>query len=144
MSGFSYMWLALIIIFFAIEATTYNLTTIWFAIASVVGFVLSAFSVNIWIQVTISLVVSILLLIYTKPFAEKKLKVKKEPTNSDMVIGKTGVVVSKITSDKFAGEVNVRGKIWSAVSKNGEDIGENEKVKILSIDGVKLIVEREE
>ena len=52
--------------------------------------------------------------------------------------------VSKIASDKFAGEVNVRGKIWSAVSKDGDDILENEKVKILSIDGVKLIVEREE
>jgi membrane protein implicated in regulation of membrane protease activity len=144
MNGFSYMWLALIIIFFAIEAATYNLTTIWFAIASVVGFVLSAFNTNIWVQLIIALIVSVLLLIYTKPFAEKKLKVKTEPTNSDMVIGKTGIVVSKITSDKFAGEVNVRGKIWSAVSKDGDDIFENEKVKILSIDGVKLIVEREE
>lgn len=144
MNIISYMWLSLIVIFFLVEATTYNLTTIWFAIASVVGFVLNAFGIDIWIQVIASLVVSVLLIIYTKPFAQKKLKVKNEATNSDMVIGKTGIVVSKITSDKFAGEVNVRGKIWSAVSKDGDDILENEKVKILSIDGVKLIVEREE
>ena len=63
------------------------------------------------------------------------------PTNSDMVIGKTGVVTKKIEANKY-GEVKVFGNIWMATSSDEIDV--DNKVRILSIDGVKLIVEKEE
>ena len=144
MSEFTLLWFLLTITFFVLEATTYNLTSIWFAIGSVAALVVSAFCNVFWIQLTVSLVISLILLIFTKPFAEKKLKLKKEPTNSDMVIGKIGIITKDITQDKFAGQVKVNGAVWSAVSKDNSVVLEGERVKIVSIDGVKLVVEREE
>ena len=62
----------------------------------------------------------------------------KIPTNLDMVIGKKGIVTETIEKDGI-GEVKVLGKKWSAYSD--KEIEENSKVKILSINGVKLKVE---
>ena len=60
------------------------------------------------------------------------------PTNLDRVIGKVGVVTEKIEKDGI-GEVKVLGKKWSAYSD--KEVEENSKVKVLSINGVKLKVE---
>ena len=65
-------------------------------------------------------------------------KREEVPTNLDMVVGKTGVVTEKIEKDGI-GEVKVLGKKWSAYSD--KEIKENSKVKVLSINGVKLKVE---
>ena len=63
-----------------------------------------------------------------------------EPTNSDRVIGKVGEVTQKIGRNKY-GEVKVYGNTWTASSKQVINVGE--RVKVLSIDGVKLVVEKE-
>ena len=84
-------------------------------------------------------ITSFLLIILTKPIIGR-LKVKKvEATNLDMVINKIGIVTEDIKQDKI-GEVKVLGKRWSAYSNT--EIKKDEKVKILSIDGVKLKVEK--
>ena len=69
----------------------------------------------------------------------KKVKKRESiPTNLDRVIGKVGVVTETIEKDGI-GEVKVLGKKWSAYSDKG--VKENSKVKVLSINGVKLKVE---
>ena len=64
-----------------------------------------------------------------------------QPTNSDRVIGKTGEVIKAISENEY-GEVKVFGNVWTATSN--QDISVGDKVKVVSIDGVKLIVEKEE
>ena len=72
----------------------------------------------------------------------KKFKgFEKVPTNSDRVIGKRGEVTKEIDRDKY-GEVKVYGNTWTATSK--EDISVGEKVIVTGIEGVKLIVKKEE
>ena len=91
------------------------------------------------LEIIVFIVSSFLLLLLTKPLI-KKIKVKKvEATNLDMVINKIGIVTEDIKQDKI-GEVKVLGKRWSAYSST--EIKKDEKVKILSIDGVKLKVEK--
>lgn len=143
MNPLSVFWLILTIALFTVEATTFNLTTIWFAIGSVVGLILSMTKVGFLIQLISAIAVSFVLLIFTKPIVEKKLKPTKVATNADLLIGKTAVVKSEISPEKFAGEVSVKGQIWSAVSADESTISVDEKVRIVSIDGVKLVVEKE-
>lgn len=91
------------------------------------------------LEIIVFIVSSFLLLLLTKPLI-KKIKVKKvEATNLDMVINKIGIVTEDINQDKI-GEVKVLGKRWSAYSNT--ELKKDEKVKILSIDGVKLKVEK--
>ena len=134
-------WLIFFIILVIIELITINLVTIWFAFGALVTSLVSLYTANTVILLAVFTLVSLLLLLITKPVVEK-LKVKKVvATNLDQVIGKTGVVTEPIVKDKI-GEVKVLGKRWSAYSDR--EISKDKKVKILSISGVKLNVEEKE
>ena len=131
-------WLIFFIILVIIELITINLVTIWFAFGALVTSLVSLYTTDTVILLAVFTLVSLLLLLITKPVV-KKLKVKKVvATNLDQVIGKTGVVTEPIAKDKI-GEVKVLGKRWSAYSDR--EISKDKKVKILSISGVKLKVE---
>lgn len=131
-------WVIFFIILVIIELITINLVTIWFAFGALVTSLVSLYTTDTVILLAVFTLVSLLLLLITKPVV-KKLKVKKVvATNLDQVIGKTGVVTEPIAKDKI-GEVKVLGKRWSAYSDR--EISKDKKVKILSISGVKLKVE---
>ena len=133
------IWLVIFIVLVIIELLTINLVTIWFAIAAVFALLVDIITRNTMLEIIVFILSSFLLLLLTKPLI-KKIKVKKvEATNLDMVINKVGIVTEDIKQDKI-GEVKVLGKRWSAYSNT--EIKKDEKVKILSIDGVKLKVEK--
>ena len=134
-------WLIFFIILVIVELITVNLVTIWFAFGALVTSLVSLYTTDTVILLAVFTLVSLLLLLITKPVV-KKLKVKKVvATNLDQVIGKTGVVTEPIAKDKI-GEVKVLGKRWSAYSDR--EISKDKKEKILSISGVKLKVEEKE
>lgn len=134
-------WLIFFIILVIVELITVNLVTIWFAFGALVTSLVSLYTTDTVILLAVFTLVSLLLLLITKPVV-KKLKVKKVvATNLDQVIGKTGIVSVPIEKDKI-GEVKVLGKTWSAYSD--KEISKDKKVKILSISGVKLKVEEKE
>ena len=93
-------------------------------------------------QLLIFVIVAGVLLVATRPLAKKLLFVKKQSTNADSVIGQVGVVLQAIDNDLATGRVKVNGLDWSARSSNADAIAENTRVRVLAIDGVKLIVER--
>lgn len=138
----SVYWIILFLVLLLIELVTVNLVSIWFAIGSLVAFITSFFTDSILIQLLVFVVVSIVSLFVTLPMVKKfKNKEKIVPTNLDRVIGKEAEVVKEIKPNHY-GEVQVFGTTWTATSKDTLDVGE--KVKVLKMDGVKLIVEREE
>ena len=129
-------WFVTFIILLIIEIVTINLVSIWFAIGAIASMINSIF-----IQLIVFIIVSLISLLITKPII-KKIKSKEIiPTNLDRVIGKSAIVTKEIKKDKY-GEVKVLGSIWTACSDADIDLGE--KVKVLSIEGVKLIVKIEE
>ena len=136
-----WFWLAMAIIFTLIEVFTAGLTTIWFAIGSIPMIFLSFLPIPFLYQVLIMLVISIVLLIFTRPFFVKKLNANKEKTNVDALIGKTALVTKKIT--KFEkGEVKIDGKIWTAKSVSDEDLDAGTECLLQSIEGVTAIVSK--
>lgn len=137
----AYGWFIAFLILLFIELATVNLVSIWFAIGSLAAFITTFFTDNIIIQVGVFIVVSIISLILTKPIIKKFKANEVVPTNSDRVIGKRAEVVKKITEDEY-GEVRVLGNVWTAVAKETFEVGQ--KVKVKAIDGVKLVVCKEE
>ena len=131
-------WLVLFVILALFELATVNLVSIWFSLGALITTFVSLVTDNLMIHLAVFTISSILLLLLTKPFVKKMKKREKVPTNLDMVVGKTGVVTEKIEKDGI-GEVKVLGKKWSAYSD--KEVEENSKVKVLSINGVKLKVE---
>ena len=68
-----FYWLIALAVLLVIEIITLGLTTIWFAGGALVAFVLALFNVPLLVQITVFLVVSILLLLFTRPVVEKGL-----------------------------------------------------------------------
>ena len=133
-------WGLLFLIFIFIEIITINLVTIWFAFGSLITVFVSLYFDSIIIQTVVFILASLLGLVLTKPITSK-LKAKKfEPTNLDRFIGKSGVVIKKISYNQ-KGEVKVLDTIWSAISDDELEVGD--KVIVEKIEGVKLIVKKE-
>jgi membrane protein implicated in regulation of membrane protease activity len=133
-------WLIVAIASIVIEIITLgNLICIWFAIGALVSAILAWLKVYTAIQYIVFFVASILAMLIIRPLAAEYLRGNTVPTNADRLIGKTGVVTKDITSDSW-GEVLVMGVRWSAISVDNTAIKKDTKVKIMAIDGVKLMV----
>lgn len=137
-------WLLLAAIFIVIELVTLGLTTIWFAGGAFVAAIAGACGANLVVQVILFLVVSIVLLVLTRPIAVKHLDSKIEKTNSEALIGQTAVVSQEINNVNATGQAKINGMEWTARAKNdGAIIPVGTNVTIVEISGVKLIVEVE-
>lgn len=137
----SIYWFIAFLVFLVIELVTVNLVTIWFAIGAILAMLCSLITDSVVVQGVVFLISSILVLVLTRPLMKKFKGFDRIPTNSDRVIGKIGEVTAKIEKNKY-GEVKVFGNVWTATSNQVLNVGEHVKVK--AIDGVKLIVEKEE
>jgi len=134
------VWLIIAFLLAVIEAFSLGLTTIWFAGGAVVAVVAALLGASIPVQVVIFVVVSILLLVLTRPWAVRHFKSKLESTNIDAVIGKEALVTKDI-SPFSAGEAKLNGLIWVALSTDKNlTIVAGTPVKVDAVEGVKLIV----
>ena len=137
-------WLGAAAIFVVIEIITMGLTAIWFAGGALVGAVMAAFSLPLWSQIIAFVIVSVILLILTRPWALKYLNSRTVRTNADSLIGQTALVKETINNMESKGLVQLNGQDWTARSfEAGEIIPEGSEVIVKEIRGVKLIVERE-
>lgn len=135
-----FIWIGIAGVFAVIEALTLGITTLWFALGAVVAALVSLTGIDFIYQFIIFLAVSILLLYFTKPLAEKRLKIGSEKTNVDDLPGRSALVVKDIKPFE-TGQVKVQGQIWTAITEGVDfPVIEGEKVEILRIDGVKLVV----
>ena len=135
-------WLIFIAVCLLLELATVSLTTIWFAGGAIVACILAALGVPAYIQIIVFLIVSIVLLIFTRPIAVRYFNKNRAKTNIDSLIGKEAIVLSEIDNLQGIGRVQVDGKEWTARTiANGITIPVGAVVIVNKIDGVKLLVE---
>ena len=136
----SICWLAVFVLLIVIELATMGLTTIWFAGGTVAGFIASMLGANVVIQAVVFFVVSIVLLIFTRPFAVRYINSNKTKTNIDGLIGQEALVLEEINNIRETGCARLEGKEWSARSVDDTVIPADTVVIVERIEGVKLIV----
>lgn len=133
-----FLWLVIVICLAFIELITVNLVTVWFVVSGLASLIASYFTDSFIIQLAIFVILGTILLITTKKPLEKLLNKTKHKTNLDRIIDMEGIVTEDITKNT-PGEVKVDGKRWTAIAN--ESIKKDSTVKILKIEGVKLLVE---
>lgn len=136
------VWLALLIIFAVAEAATVGLTSVWFAIGSLGALVCALVGGNIWLQLGIFIVLSLVCLVALRPLAKKYLNNRVEPTNADRVIGQEARVTQDIDNIQGTGAVTIGGVTWTARSEHDTPIPAGAMVRVLRIEGVKVMVEK--
>ena len=136
-----YVWLLALVTFIVIEIATMGLTTIWFAGGALIALLLALGEAAFYVQLGAFLVISIVLLICTRPLAIKFFNQKREKTNIDSMIGKQAIVVAGIDNLREEGQVILNGMEWSARAyEQGCIIPTGAVVEVKEIRGVKLIV----
>lgn len=134
-------WLIMVVFLTFIEVITINLVSVWFIVSALISLFLSFAVDSFYIQFAIFVIVGLVLMLLTRPILVKKLVNTEEKTNLDRVLGMKGVVTEEISKFNI-GEVKVDGKRWSAISE--EKIAVDTTVIIEAIDGVKLVVRKDE
>ena len=136
------VWIGAIVIFGVAEAITAGLGSIWFVLGSVAGLIAAICNGPLWLQVVLFFVVSVLTLIATRPLVARMVTKDNVATNADRVLGKTARVTEVIDNTIPTGAVYIDGKTWTARSANDEVIAVSEMVRVVKMEGVKLIVEK--
>ena len=136
------IWLILFIVLLVFEFATMGLTTIWFAAGSLVAFFASLFHATWWLQFVLFIIVSFVMLMFTRPFAMKYINRNTKKTNLDSIIGAGAKVVAEINNEQAAGYVMINGVEWAARSADGKVIPPDVMVTVKAIEGVKVIVEQ--
>ena len=114
-------WSVVIVVAILIEISTITLTSVWFALGSVVALVLAIFEVDFLWQLLSFVGVSTIALIATRPIAKRMNTKDVIHTNADKIIQMVGIVTKTIPAGEV-GEVRVNSEVWRAKSMDLEDI----------------------
>ncbi len=135
-------WLIVLVVLVVIELLTMGLTTIWFAGGALIATVAAVFNTPVALQVILFLVVSAVLLFFTRPVAVKYFNKDRVRTNAEGLVGRQAIVISEVDNLQGIGQVNVGGMEWTARTRiDGVKLPVGTVTTILGINGVKLIVE---
>ena len=138
----SIFWLVLFILFVVFEIATMGLTTIWFAGGAIVSFVLSLADIHIIIQILVFLLVSLVLLFFTRPLARQYINKNTVRTNVEELVGKVVRCTETIDNYNDMGRVKINGNEWMARTiADGMTIPKDAMVQIVRIQGVKALVQ---
>ena len=138
------VWLLILILSIGIEVATLGLASIWFAGGALVALIASALRAPTVVQILLFFVVSIALLIFTRPVAVKYFNKDRVKTNAESLVGKQAIVTGEINNIQGTGKVVVAGQEWTARSvDDNAKLSEGTVVSIVEISGVKLIVKAE-
>jgi len=136
-----FLWLLAAVMLGILEIMTQNLVTVWFIGGCLGAIVADLIGWNVWIQFLVFFVISAILLAAIRPFVKKYVTPKLTPTNIDSVIGKEAYLTEDVHNIRGTGALRLEGKEWTVRSATGEPLKEGTLVKIVALDGVKVLVE---
>ena len=110
-----------------------GLITIWMSLAAVIVMFLSRF-INDWrIETVLWSIISIILILLTRPFVKKYL-------NNDKNIDTKTILKIENKIDSKTYEVKYKGGVWTAVSTQELEIGD--EVTIEGFEGNKIVIKK--
>lgn len=131
-------WIVIAGVCFIGEMLTSGFFLLWFGVGASVAAVLNYMDFDPLTQFVVFILVSLVLLAVSRPFAQRITKEPPRKAVSDRLVGKKGVVMEDISPDK-GGVVNIEGDIWRAISP--VEIKKDTKIVVKKVESVKLLVD---
>lgn len=144
MANMTFIWLIAMVVLLVIEGIVPGLVSIWFAAGALVALLAAWLGAPLWLQIVLFILVSLVLLLLTRPLAKKYVNSRTTPTNADRIIGKDCIVKEEIDNLRGTGAVAVDGKVWTArmdTQDGRAPVGS--VVQAVRIEGVRLIVKKQ-
>ena len=136
-------WTAATVVFVLVELATVGLASIWFALGALCALIAALLNAPLWMQIVWFAVISAAALVLTRPLVKKYINSRTYATNADRVIGSRAVVKERIDALAATGAVLADGKMWTARTTDGSVLEPGAIVTVREINGVKLIVEKQ-
>ncbi|HHX30577.1 MAG TPA: NfeD family protein [Clostridiaceae bacterium] len=134
-------WVLIFAMAVIVELVTYNLVSIWFAVAALAAMIASIFEASLVLQFVLFGLLSIagflLFIMVIRPRLGQRVIT---PTNADRILDKEGVVTEEIHSVLGTGLVKVEGQVWSARIEGDGLVKVGTLVRVVAIRGVRAIV----
>lgn len=134
-------WTIIAAIFIIIDMVTSNFLFVFFIVGAIGAMVGEVFNISMGLQILIFLLLNLITISIGYPITKDKFdkSIKRTPLMEETYIGR----VMEATEDiKDRAKVKVDGSYWT-IQNYGEEIKCGEKFKIISLEGNKLIIEKE-
>ena len=133
-------WTALAILLGVAELLSLDLVLLMLAVGAGAGILTALLGLPIAVQVLAAIGTSVAMLALVRPSMVKRMHGGPELVmGHDALVGKQGVVVSRVTGD--SGQVRIAGELWSARAYDETTvIEEGARVDVFQIDGATALV----
>ena len=116
-----YLWIGVIVFAAVSEINTFVFVSAWFIPSAFIVFILSLTGIQVWVQVFIFFIITLILLVLSRTIFKKFIKYK----NSISVIGQNAIVTEEINNYKNTGTVRINGHVWIAQAEEDDIIYES-------------------
>jgi len=135
-------WLILGVLFLIAEIFTPSFFIMWFGIGAFAAMLVAfLFENSVLYQSIAFILVSLILVLFTRKLAQKMSGKPSRLIVQDEMIGRIGVVIETITADGGKGFVRIDKEIWRARSRSEQEIPVGAKIKVIELKGVTVTVD---
>ena len=124
---FIVLWVLLIIAFVIGELISVGLTSIWFAAGALAALLLALLGVGPLVQFAVFLIVSIVLLLSTRSWAQRFINSRTQKTNADSIIGQTIRIAERVSNRDQTGMAIVHGQEWTVRARSDDEVIEKDQ-----------------
>ena len=125
-----------------LEMTAGDFFIICFSIGAVFAAITALIGGNIYWQLLLFAIFTLISLFWVRPFAQRYLHKGEDNrvSNADALMGRQGRVVESVKADGF-GRVQIDGDIWKAVTNEPQDIVAGKNVRVVGRESTIIMVE---
>ncbi len=135
-----WIWMGLAAVLLIAEIFTAGFFLLWFSIGAAGAGILALLGVGRPGQVSVFIILSGILYVFGRRFAERVTEKQPPGIGADRFIDKDGIVLETIDNTTNAGSVRIDRDEWRAISETGEIIPVNTQIRVTRIDGTRAVV----
>ena len=138
--GYLWLWVILAGAFLAGEIFTAAFFLFWFGVAAGMTALVSLLGVAPMWQLLTFVVLSLGLLMLSRPFADRVSGEQPAGVGANRFVGESCTVLEDIDAQANTGRVRLGQDEWRAESRNKEPIAAGRQVEVVAVHGTRLVV----
>lgn len=137
------LWAAIAVICLILELSSGDFFIICFSIGAVFGLLSALLGLNVYGQILLFTLFSLLSIFLVRPVALRYLHRNEEQrvSNADALMGRVGHVVETVKANGY-GRVQIDGDIWKSVTNEATDIPAGTRVRVIGRESTIITVEK--
>ena len=136
-----WVWMGLAAVFLIGEILTAGFFLIFLSVGAAAAGILALLDVSRVGQFIVFIVVSGILFVFGRRFADRVTEKQPPGIGADRFIDQEGVVLETIDNSINTGSVRVGQDEWRAISETGDILKEGTRIRVTQIDGTRAVVE---